>query len=320
MAFSAVGALNYLDYVQARKDRDEELMNRREEIAFQYGLGKYSKSSKKSEENVAKNSTSIKVLQRDYNVSDDILAPIIASGDSTAATRLLETVNKAKEKFEADGLTMPESVVEEIFSGTVIGDQITAGEIDFEELNKFIGREMNEIYKTLLEQQKVTSSYVYIPDYTYVEMPTLEDLDRFEQRAIADNLARAQIELNSIISRTAELVSIADASNLNQEQLAEQDWLVARKQEIERALKANQKKDVTCIAGLYGTAYMQELRKYYPKFDNAPLNPALLREGQKEITVPNRSFAEILYRAGALKAGDVVRNLETNKLIPIGGN
>lgn len=301
MAFSAVGGLNYLDYVQARKDRDEELMNRREEIAFQYGLGKYSKSSKESEKNVAKNSTALKVLQRDYNVSDDILAPIITSGDSTAATRLLETIDKAKEKFEADGLTMPESVVEEIFSGTVIGDQITTGEIDFEELNKFIGREMNETYKTLLEQKKVTSSYVYVPDYTYVEMPTLEELGKIPALVAQGNESKARAEAQMLKQRLAELETMNDPDSL-----AEKGLLSQRLSNVNSALD-NFSDNPAELISLYGNSYALELMEKMPRYKEAPLPEVVKNAMFNKPLIASVDIGLAMLRAGILSEGTVVR-------------
>lgn len=45
MAFSAVGALNYLDYVEANKQREEDLINRREELLLTMGYNSRKKTA-----------------------------------------------------------------------------------------------------------------------------------------------------------------------------------------------------------------------------------------------------------------------------------
>ena len=71
---------------------------------------------------------------------------------------------------------------------------------------------------------------------------------------------------------------------------------------------------------MYGTKYFDQLVQAYPNFKESPLNPALISASKgKQITVPSRAVAESLARAGILKVGDVVINLETNKKIKIGG-
>tara|TARA_B100001939_G_scaffold346005_1_gene363843 strand:+ start:3214 stop:4200 length:987 start_codon:yes stop_codon:yes gene_type:complete len=72
MAFSAVGALNYLDYVQARKDRDEDLINRREELLLSMGYNatKRTAASRSKAEEAAQESVILQKMVEKENIQD----------------------------------------------------------------------------------------------------------------------------------------------------------------------------------------------------------------------------------------------------------
>ena len=152
-----------------------------------------------------------------------------------------------------------------------------------------------------------------------MERQALEELDRFEKRAIAGNLTRAQDELNMVKNKIAEFNSLDEGGNLTTDQIAERAWLTDRKVEIESAVKSYSDDNVVPIAGLYGTTYTRTLQQLYPKYEDAYLIPALLNAYSKDITVPNRAVAESLAAAGILKEGDVVINGQTGNKIRIGG-
>lgn len=301
MGFSARGALNYVDWIEENRQREQELMDRREELAFRYGAGSYKQGAKKSAETVAKNATDIKVLQRDYGISDDILAPIVASGDDTAASRILKTLNTAKAKFEADGLTMPQSVVDEIMGGTLVGDQITTGEVDIEELEKFIGREMNEIYKTTLEQQKTTSANVYVPDYTYVEIPTLEELGKIPALVAQGNESKARVEVQMITQRLAELENLSDP-----ESMTEKGLLAQRLSNVNNALD-NFSDNPAELISLYGNSYGLELMEKMPRYKEAPLPEIVKNAMFNKPLIASVDIGLAMLRAGILSEGTVVR-------------
>lgn len=324
MAFSAIGALQYFETVDAKAKERAEQENAREVLAFElamkYGPGTLagSSSTKSGSGSATSSNEATNVLIKKYNLSNEALAPIIASGDKSATPRILKTLETQRLKYEEKGLSLPENVISEILESVVITEAGETGKVDIGKLEKFIGREMDSLYKDLLTKQTSTGS-VYVPERAFVEAPSLEDLDRFEKRAISSNLSRAKEEKNKITIRLGELTSAAETSGLSNPQIAEQDWLTTRLGELNRALEANKNDDVTDLAGLYGIAYIDQLKNYYGNFKDAPLNPALLSAAQKEITVPNRDVASQLYQAGILKDGDIVINMETGKKIRVGG-
>ena len=322
MGFSSLGMVEYLDSVDAKLEQKRKEEDAREALAFElamkYGSDGLARSTgtKSGKGTGITSNTATAALIKNYGLTDETLAPVLASGDKTAAPRLLDILEKQRLKYENEGLTLPEEVVANILESAVI-TQPTTEELDIGKLEDFIGREMDSLYKELLKTQSTTPGSVFIPEPAFVEMPSLEDLDRFEKRTLQFNLTRAQDELELLSKMSAEYVSMSESTTLTEEQLAEARWLSTRIGEIEGAVKSFEKDNVTPVAGLYGTSYIKELQKVYPRFETAPLNPALLNVARQEIVVPNREFAQRLRDAGILKSGDVVINMKTGKKIPI---
>jgi hypothetical protein len=310
MAFSHLGLQQYLERSDAIKFKREEEESQREALAFELAM-KYGNSGlgsgSKTKGGALNSNIAIQRLKKEFNVSDEALAPIIASGDPSGAGRLLSVLETQRLKYENKGLTIPDEDITSILESVVIGAP-KSEKLDIERLEKYIGREMDSLYKELLQNQ-TQSSQVYVPQPAFVETPDLEDLDRFEQRAIKNNLARAKAELRIITDRISELTSVQTSSGLSREQESESSWLAIRKSELDSAIKDNKNEDVTGLVSLYGSAYFNQLREFYPNFDKAPLNPALLNAARQNIRVSQENSDSVIFQLiqlGILKAGDVV--------------
>ena len=320
--FRSRGFNQYIDEAIAQKIREEEKEEKRELLAFEmqmkYGdnflssSGSGSAKGKSTPTNIA-----TAALMKEYNLTEEALAPILASGDKTAAGRLLNLLEGQRLKYEKEKLTLPNEVISGIVESAVI-TQPTNREIDFTKVEKFIGREMDSLYKDLLKSQSTDPGAVFFPEPAFVERPSIEDLDKFEKQAIEGNLSRAQSELDLITIRLKEINSAEEKANLTADQITERGWLVDRQIEIDTAIKSSENDNVTPLAGLYGTAYTKALLEFYPRFEGAPINPALVNAATKEITVPNRATAQSLRDSGILKTGDIVINAQTGKKILIG--
>mgnify|MGYP003120993707 FL=1 len=311
--FRSRGFNQYIDEAIAQKIREEEKEEKRELLAFEmqmkYGdnflssSGSGSAKGKSTPTNIA-----TAALMKEYNLTEEALAPILASGDKTAAGRLLDTLEKQKVKYIDAGLTLPDEVVSGIVESAVI-TQPTNREIDFTKVEKFIGREMDSLYKDLLKSQSTDPGAVFFPEPGFTPTPDLEDLGRFEKRAVKGNFTRAKDELNKVDNRLSEIISIEENTNLSQNQIAERGWLSSRKSEIERAIKAYNDDIVTPIAGLYGTTYIKKLQESYGTFKDDLIDPELLYASQKNIRVPmeiQQYMLDSLIKSGILREGDVI--------------
>lgn len=337
MAFSWIGLKNYVDW--ADEKYAEELKKQDEKEAMVFGLAaKYgvdflsggdsttlagASGTTAGFDQTAKSpyGIALKTLQspNHYGLDDEILAPIIASGDKEGPAKLLNQLEKQRLRYENElGIQMPQTVVQEIVQ-SAITTQPVGRKIDFKKIEEYIGREMDDLYKAVLTAQETKAGQVFVPEPSFAERPGPEDIDKFEQRAVKFNITRAAEETRMLQKKVSELQGISETTSLTTQQQLELDWLTSRLVQVQEAIQANQDDNVVPIVGLYGNTYIDQLIEYYPNFKEAPLNPTLLNAAQQQITVPNRAVAESLAAAGILKQGDTVLNLETNKKIKIGG-
>ena len=313
MAFSARGMLNYMDWADKQRQLEEAKMDQREALAFEltakYGIGNIGgltgTKSGKSKAGATPMGIATKALQSTYNLDDTVLTPIIASGDKTAPGKLLGILEDQRLKYENQGLSLPDEVVKRIVESAVV-TQPTTRELDFTEIESYIGREMDSMLKSVLQAGQTTPGSVFIPEPAFVERPSLEDLDKFEKRAVQFNISRAESELELLRNRASELSKIEGP---NPDQQAEAGWIATRIGEVQDAVKSLENDNVSPIVSLYGSAYTKQLTQYYPNFEDAPLNPALLNASRKRIRIPESQNSIILrnfVESGILKEGDVI--------------
>lgn len=323
MAFKlrAAGIINYLKGVEEREALRQARMDKKEALALElmskYGAGTFAgmstKSGKGSADTSSLNSDTI-YLQDTYKLSNEVLAPIIASGDKTAIPKLKTLLDEQRALYEGEGKVFPEEVINTIMERAV-ATQPTNKPIDYTEVEKYIGRELDPMLKAALDSGTTTPGSVTFYEPTFVEQPDLEDLDKFERRAIAFNETRAQEELNAINIRLGEFtdLEIPAGSDL----AIEQAWLVDRQTKIKQAQDAAGKKipSYAPLVALYGSTYTDQLLESYKTFEDAPLNPALFNASQTPTQVPqspNNAVLKGLIRAGVFKEGDKVQVTDPN--------
>lgn len=337
MAFSWVGLSDYVDWADEKQTAKKKAMDEKEALMFSLA-GKYgvdflgdgtnttlagASATTEGFNQAAKSSggVAVKTLQNNYNLSDEVLVPILTSGDKKGPARLLSVLEKQRLKYEELGLQMPESVISQVVESAVI-TQPSGKKINFDKMEEYIGREMDEMYKAILSAQSTQAGEVFVPEAAFVERPSLEDLDRFEKRAVQFNITRATQEVNVLTKQLSTLQELQQSGNLSVQKQAELSWVTDRLLEVQEAQKDLEKDNLVPIVGLYGTKYFDQLVQAYPNFKESPLNPALINASKgKQITVPSRAVAESLARAGILKDGDEVINLENDPptKIRIGG-
>ncbi len=323
MAFKlrAQGVLDYVNYLDQQEALKEARMDKKEALALnlmsKYGAGTFAgmgtKSGKASAAATAL-SSDIPYLRDTYKLSDEVLTPIIASGDTTAIPKLVTLLDGQRELYEKAGKIFPEEVINTIMERAV-ATQPTNKPIDYTEIEKYIGRELDPMLKAVLNSGTTTPGSVTFYEPTFVETPDLEDLDKFERRAIAFNETRAQEELNAVNIRLGEFsdLEIPAGSDL----AIERAWLSNRKTQIEQAQSAANKKvpSYAPLVALYGSTYTDQLLDSYKTFEDAPLNPALFNASQTPTQVPqspNNSVLRSLIRAGVFKEGDKVQVTDPN--------
>jgi len=322
MGLTFQGALNYVIEEDQKKLLEQKRQDAKEQTALSL-MGKYSSGSlgnltgtnqgkaKAPTSSVTANSS---YLKNNYNLSDEVLAPIIASGDKTALPRLKDFLDKQRLKFEEAGKELPEEVVNELIE-TAIVEQPTTEPIDYTEIEKFIGREMDPLYKSIIGTETVTPGSVIFKEPAFVENPDIEDLERFEKVAVKQNFVRAQMEEENLVKRQAQLKSLSEnTAGLSEEQKKaagfdpqEVSWIATRLQNVTEAINSYKKDNIVPIVQIYGNSYADALLEAYPTYKNMPYNPILVEASEgSPIIVPSYEIAWSLVKAKILIEGDVV--------------
>jgi hypothetical protein len=312
--------------VREDRQRQEDIYaNRMEALFGKEGLmlassPNFFKSSKSRQESDPKGSESAYAayLKKNYNVSDDVLAPLMASKDKTALKRLSEILDEQNKAYQAEKRPFPSDIVNTIIEGAII-EMPDNKPINFAEVEKYIGQELTDLQKQILTQKYETPGSVLFSPVEYSPNPTLQDLEAFEKRVVSNIINRANSDLDPIIQRLSEINQLGQSTALTDTQEKEKDWLSIRMSEIEDAKKSYEDfGNVVPMVKLYGNTYVQDITEQYGIFKDAPINTALRDIAPASpIEVPNRAVAEALMNNGILKPGDIVLNLETGRYIPI---
>jgi len=174
----------------------------------------------------------------------------------------------------------------------------------------------------LTPQSNKYPDITFAPDSLYLQKKSTQaELSAADKRGVEYSQSRATQEMSRLNKRASEILSISEQTggNLSDNIQAEKTWIENRLVEVNTALADNKDGDFAPLAYLYGNNFMQEIIKYDPKLQNAPLNPAFTTQRDTIIEVPNRDVAMALFQGGILKKGMEVLNLSTGKKIRIGG-
>lgn len=251
-------------------------------------------------------------LKSQYKLDTTAISAFKANGDPDVFQRLLDNVQKKEAKFAEKGESLPKEYLQTVVNKSVMSNSTVSGKINIGKIEKYIGREMDDLLKQMLLQEETPRGNVLLGEVYYAKKVSLEDLDRFEKQALKSNLTRANSEKDDVINFLAKYRDETSPSYV-----AAKSWLTGKKVEIEEAIKKYNNNDVLSLAELYGTAYSQKLLEYYPNFKDAPINQAVLDASKKIITVPNQGVAGILIRDGFFKPGEILFGLENKQPIPV---
>lgn len=324
MAFSWVGLKNYVDWADAKQAEEIKKQDEREALAFslasKYGVdfmndGASTTLAGASGTKAGLNQVSktgyglaLKTLQAPnrYNLSDDVLAPIIASGDKTAPQKLLNILDEQRKKYRADGRELPVEEINAIIESAVV-QQPSAKPIDFDAIEDYIGRPLDDLYKRVLEQSSVTAGgvtfeepgYLAKPDITSIG-PTIKTIAMTQKDGATSEVTLIKRALGSLVDEQGNpREGITDAQR-NQAML-----LTQRLQTVESALK-NFNDDPIGLLNLYGNSYALKLMSQYPEYDGL-LPESLTDPNRQYMAVTSRSMAKALLQAGIIEEGTLVR-------------
>lgn len=324
MAFSWVGLKNYVDWADAKQAEEIKKQDEREALAFslasKYGVDFLNDgaattlagaSGTKAGLSQASNSgygLALKTLQAPnrYNLSDDVLAPIIASGDKTAPQKLLNILDEQRKKYRADGRELPLEEINAIIESAVI-QQPSAKPIDFDAIEDYIGRPLDDLYKRVLEQSAVSAGGVTFEEPGYLAKPDITSIGPTIKTIAMTQKDGATSELTLIKRSLGKLVDEQGnpRAGITPEQQNQAVLLTQRMQTIESALK-NFNDDPIGLLNLYGNSYAIKLMNEYPEYDGL-LPESLTDPNRQYMLISSRTMAKTLIQNGIIPEGTLVR-------------
>ena len=326
MAFKlrAAGITNYLKGVEEREALKQARMDKKEALALElmskYGAGTFAgmgtKSGKNSAAAVSSNAAT-QMLRKNYGLDDDVLAPILATGDPKGSQKILDILNEQRKLYKKNNMELPDSVIQEVVENAVL-TQPTNKPIDFTEVEKYIGREIDSLYKEILQQGTTTAGEVLPFDPGFAEIPSLSDIPTVMQAAVQDVSGTAKREQSIIKRRQAELLKLreTDSSGIYQNEF---NILTDRLDEITSAVD-NIKDDPSQIISLYGNSYAKKLfsSDAGQSVKNLPL-PSILTDAMSSYPmVSSIEMGVALLNAGVFEPNTIVRlpTGQTVELVP----
>ena len=246
-----------------------------------------------------------------YGLGIETVTSFKANGDPDVFQRLLKKVKKEEEKFSKIGQSLPTDYLQGVVDKAVMTNSTPSGKINIGKIEKYIGREMDDLYKQLLLQEETARGSILLGDVFYAERPDLSQLSDIEQFALSGSLSRAEAEKQKLAKEMSKLADTEGARDLKV-------WMTDRTVRINEALDKYKDGNIFSAASLYGVESLERILQNFGEFEQVrdALNPALFAEKER-VKVPNRIVAEQLYNLGLLESGDVVLNETTNKLIRI---
>ncbi|MDB4302006.1 hypothetical protein N9924_00415 [bacterium] len=326
MAFKlrAQGVLDYVNYLDQQEALKEARMDKKEALALnlmsKYGAGTFAgmgtKSGKASAAAVSSNAAT-QMLRKNYGLDDDVLAPILATGDPKGSQKILDILNEQRKLYKKNNMELPDSVIQEVVGNAVL-TQPTNKPIDFTEVENYIGREMDSLYKEILQQGTTTAGEVLPFDPGFAEIPSLSDIPTVMQAAVQDVSGTAKREQSIIKRRQAELLKLreTDSSGIYQNEF---NILTDRLDEITSAVD-NIKDDPSQIISLYGNSYAKKLfsSDAGQSVKNLPL-PSILTDAMSSYPmVSSIEMGVALLNAGVFEPNTIVRlpTGQTVELVP----
>ena len=333
MKLTSVGLRNYLDKTRARRDaREQAIMDIYAKHGpaglgkiFPMGIGstnskRYTPTRPKTDD-ITQTSLSpvigesesaytfpmsieesnyMKTLQKDYGLDDDTAARFMANGDPTVFKRLYEKVNEAQKFYQEQDKPFANSSISEKFIGEIISGSVDqaaspSGRIDIGKVESYIGRELDGLYKSILQQQEMPRGQVLLGDRFLGEDFTQTEVTNFVNSATSSTALLAGRQINVLSDKIKSLNDIKEGyivdptgkrtkttpRNLTEAEVIERDFYINYQQQLNSAREAfEDNQNPLELFEIYGAKGLEEFAKVNPKLLRDPLVNQYLEEAK----------------------------------------
>ena len=320
---TAVGLRNYIDKTRARRDaREEAIMSiyaktggvglrkifgsdyrKPDQTADAFNMQdvdtddiKYSSSKAQSQALALKN----------FGMSEEAIARFAASGDPTVFERLLKIVNNQRKLYEGEGLKMPEEIITQIVEESTISGPASSGRINIPAIEKYIGRELDTLYKGVLEQQDVTAGSVTLFEPTFVESVTPSDITSAINLYSDGMRSKALREKRLLLAEKSRLNKI-EQKNRTEFENTQITLLSTRLARIDEIFKMKVEDQSFAFADLYGNSWIRGFIEENPKYKVKNF-PTIYTDAMNIYPqVSSDAMGLALLRAGVFEDGTIVQ-------------
>jgi len=179
-------------------------------------------------------------------------------------------------------------------------------EVDFDVYEKYIGREMDSLYKQIFTEQFGSKpGSVAFENVTYAEPVDINEIPKVLATAAKSHAGLAQSELSMLRSREKQLQNIPNRTDQQQNEFTA---LAERIKNITSAVE-NLDENPSLIINLYGNSYVRKLLESPggEKYKTVPLPPLLTDAEYQYPLVASEEIGKALVNAGILAEGTVAR-------------
>tara|TARA_Y100000004_G_scaffold2023_1_gene2525 strand:+ start:2723 stop:3847 length:1125 start_codon:yes stop_codon:yes gene_type:complete len=240
--------------------------------------------------------------------------------DPTSFERLAEYMSKLSEqfsekKFKEMTKEMAAQEIGNILDTAIFKQGTTSGKLDMSAIEKYVGRELDVLYKTILQEEQLSSGAVVFPERVLVETPDPSKIPGFIKSALSSPYNRALQEQGFLRRELAKFTALTDqGTNLSPSQENEKQWYVERNKEVTRAINEFKKDRFGELAYIYGGSFLQDMLKNYASYEElAPIQELIsVSEDAPPIRIPAnvlggqdpRDFLNYLIQKRILRVGD----------------
>ena len=239
----------------------------------------------------AEESNYMKTLQKDYGLDDDTAARFMANGDPTVFKRIYEKVNEAQKFYQKQdkpfaNCPVSEKFIGEIISGSVDQAASPSGRIDINKVESYIGRELDGLYKSILQQQEMPRGQVLLGDRFLGEDFTQTEVTNFVNSATSSTALLAGRQINVLSDKIKSLNDIKEGyivdptgkrtkttpRNLTEAEVIERDFYINYQQQLNSAREAfEDNQNPLELFEIYGAKGLEEFANVNPKLLRDPL-------------------------------------------------
>ena len=256
--------------------------------------------------------------------------------DPTSFERLQKYINNlskqfSEKKFKEMTKEMAAQEIGSILDSAIFKQSTTSGKLNMSAIEKYVGRELDSLYKTILQEEQLSSGAVVFPERVLVETPDPAKIPGFVKSALSSPYNRALQEQGFLRREIAKFTALPE--NLSPSQENQKQWYVERNKIVTQAMNEFKKDRFGDLAYVYGGSFLQDMLENYASYEElAPIQELIsVSEGAPAIRIPNINimikdskgistqvtFLDYLIQKRVLRSGDdfVIYDQNTGKEI-----